>query len=195
MTQHEPRIVTETGLDARVAAIVEPVLEDLGYRLVRVRVTGQNGCTVQIMAERPDGTMLVEDCETISRELSPILDVEDPVDRQYYLEISSPGMDRPLVRASDFDRWSGHIAKIEMAVPADGRKRFRGSLIGTRDGEFGIALDDAAADQAGEIWLRLDDVAEARLVLTDELISAALKAEKAAQSDNDNETGGSTADA
>src|SRR5690348_17582911 len=123
----EPRLITEPGLPARVAAIVEPIVEQLGYRLVRVRVSGAEGCTVQIMAERPDGTMTVEDCEMVSRALSPVLDVADPIDRAYRLEISSPGMDRPLVRRSDFERHAGHLVKIEMDVPHDGRRRFRGA--------------------------------------------------------------------
>ncbi len=183
MTRHEPRIVTETGLDARVAAIAEPVLEDLGFRLVRVRITGQNGCTVQIMAERPDGTMIVEDCETVSRNLSPVLDVDDPVDRAYHLEVSSPGIDRPLVRASDFERWSGHIAKVELTVAVDDRKRFRGTLVGIRDDRFGLRLSDDSVGESDTVWLRLDDIAEARLVLTDALVDAALKAGKAGHAD------------
>ncbi len=109
----EPRLVVEPGLSARVAAIAEPVVEQLGYRLVRVKISGADGCTVQIMAERPDGTMAVEGCEAVSRALSPVLDMADPVDRAYRLEISSPGIDRPLVRKSDFDRYAGHLVKIE----------------------------------------------------------------------------------
>ena len=126
----EPRLIVEPGLSARVAAIAEPVLEGLGYRLVRVRVSGADGCTVQIMAERPDGTMTIEDCEAASRALSPVLDAADPVDRAYRLEMSSPGIDRPLVRRSDFERHAGNVVKIEMAVAVDGRKRFRGMLLG-----------------------------------------------------------------
>ena len=113
---------------ARVAAIAEPVLDGLGYRLVRVRISGLAGCTVQIMAERPDGTMTIEDCETVSRALSPVLDVADPIERAYRLEMSSPGIDRPLVRRSDFERHAGNRVKIEMAVAIDGRRRFRGVL-------------------------------------------------------------------
>src|SRR5690349_14385596 len=127
----EPRIITEPGLPARVAAVAEPVIEQLGYRLVRVKVSAAEGCTVQIMAERPDGSMTVEDCETISRALSPVLDMADPIDRAYRLEISSPGIDRPLVRKSDFDRFAGHLVKIEMEIPVNGRKRFRGEIAGT----------------------------------------------------------------
>ncbi len=179
-SRNELRLVVESGVEARVAAIAEPVIEDLGYRLVRIRITAQNGCTLQVMAERPDGTMTVEDCEAVSRELSPALDVDDPINRAYHLEISSPGIDRPLVRASDFDRWSGHLAKVEMAVLQDGRKRFRGTLLGTDDGRFGLKLDDARKDEPDTIWLPLEDVGDARLVLTDALIAAALKAGKAA---------------
>src|SRR3954454_17681533 len=122
----EPRLITEQGMAARVAAIATPVLTGLGYRLVRVRVSGTSGITVQIMAERPDGSMAIEDCEAASRALSPVFDTEDPIDREYRLEMSSPRIDRPLVRLSDFARYAGHEAKIEMAVALDGRKRFRG---------------------------------------------------------------------
>ena len=124
----DERIVTETGLEARIAHIVEPVAAGLGFQLVRVKISAMNGMTLQIMAERPDGTMSVDDCEILSRDLSPVLDVEDPIDREYHLEVSSPGIDRPLVRRSDFDRWSGHQAKIELMRLVDGRKRFKGTL-------------------------------------------------------------------
>ncbi|WP_269584382.1 ribosome maturation factor RimP [Roseibium sp. Sym1] len=180
MSAHEPRIVTEQGLDARVAAIVEPVVEDLGYRLVRTRISAANGCTLQIMAERPDGTMTVEDCETISRAVSPALDVEDPINRAYHLEVSSPGIDRPLVRAGDFNRWAGHELKVEMAVMQDGRKRFRGTLLGAEDGVATIRLPDAKDGDPDTVNLPLSDIGEAKLVLTDDLITAALQAEKAA---------------
>ena len=111
----ERRLIVEQGIAARVAAIAEPVLAGIGYRLVRVKVSGLDGCTVQIMAERPDGTMTIEDCEAISRALSPVLDVADPIERAYRLEVSSPGLDRPLVRRSDFERFAGHELKVEMA--------------------------------------------------------------------------------
>src|SRR5262245_28360815 len=116
-TATEQPLIAEQGLGARIAAIAGPVLDGLGYRLVRVRVSGLAGCTVQIMAERPDGTMTIEDCEAASRALSPVLDVADPIDRAYRLEISSPGIDRPLVRRSDFARYAGHVVKVEMAMP------------------------------------------------------------------------------
>jgi len=163
----EPRLITEPGLPARVAAVVEPVVEQLGYRLVRVRVSGTEGCTVQVMAERQDGTMTVEDCEIVSRALSPVLDVADPIERAYRLEISSPGIDRPLVRPEDYDRFSGFEARIELAHPLEGRKRFRGRLLGLAEGCVRLATD------AGEAQLPLDDVARAKLVLTDDLIAAA----------------------
>jgi ribosome maturation factor RimP len=175
-TRHEPRLVHEEGLDARVAALAEPVVEDLGFRLVRVKCSGRNGFTVQIMAERPDGTIGVVDCELISRNLSPVLDAEDPVDRAYHLEVSSPGIDRPLVRRSDFERWAGHLAKVELSVAHDGRRRFRGILLGLRDEDFGIRLEDVAEGQPDTVWLPLADFAEARLVMTDDLIAASLRA-------------------
>src|ERR1700689_5762838 len=142
----EPRLIAEPGRAARVAVLAEPVLADLGYRLVRVRISGSAGCTVQIMAERPDGTLAIEDCEAASRALSPVLDVADPIEGAYQLEISSPGIDRPLVRHSDFDRYAGHVAQIEMTVPVDGRRRFRGQLLGTEGDNVRIRRSDATPD-------------------------------------------------
>ncbi|APF38631.1 ribosome maturation factor RimP [Chelatococcus daeguensis] len=197
MELDEARIIEETGVAARVAAIVAPVLGDLGYRLVRVKVTGQNGCTVQIMAERPDGTMTVDDCEAVSRGVSPVLDLEDPIERAYHLEISSPGIDRPLVRASDFERWSGHEAKVETSLPVSGRKRFRGILLGLADGGVRLRRSDARPDEEPEVTLALADIAEARLVLTDALITEALRRGKAAQTGDDagEDAGDGTGDA
>jgi len=177
----EPRLIVEPGLAARVAAIVEPVLEGLGFRLVRVRISGLSGCTVQVMAERPDGTMTIEDCETVSRTLSPVLDVEDPIDRAYRLEISSPGIDRPLVRRSDFARFAGHVVKAEMAVAIEGRRRFRGVLVGLDGEAVRIRRDDAPVGEPSEVLLPIDELADARLVLTDALIAEALKRSKAAE--------------
>jgi ribosome maturation factor RimP len=176
----ERRLIAEVGAAARVAAIAEPVIEGLGYRLVRVRISGLAGCTVQIMAERPDGTMTIDDCEAVSRALSPVFDVEDPIDRAYRLEVSSPGIDRPLVRRSDFDRYAGHVVKIEMAVPIEGRKRFRGVLLGAEGDAARIRRDDAAATEAAEVTLAIDEMAEARLVLTDALVAESLKRGKQA---------------
>jgi len=180
----EPRLIAEPGLAARVAAIAEPVIEGMGYRLVRVRILAAEGCTVQVMAERPDGSLTIEDCEEISYALSPVLDVADPVDRAYRLEISSPGIDRPLVRRSDFEKHAGHLAKIEMNVPADGRKRFRGILLGVEGDAARIRLEDAKAAKTAdktEFLLPIEDMAEAKLVLTDELIAEALRKGKAAE--------------
>jgi ribosome maturation factor RimP len=173
----EPRLVTETGLSARVATLAAPVMEDLGLRLVRVRVSGSAGsCTVQIMAERPDGSMLIEDCEAASRALSPVLDAADPVESAYRLEISSPGIDRPLVRRSDFERYAGHVMKVELAMPRDGRKRFRGILMGAE----GDAARIRSEDSGEETLLPIDEMTEARLVLTDALIAESLRRGKAA---------------
>jgi len=177
----EPRLVVEPGLPARVATIVEPVIEQLGYRLVRVRVSSAEGCTVQIMAERPDGTMSVEDCEAVSRALSPVLDVADPIERAYRLEISSPGIDRPLVRKSDFERYTGHVAKIETSMPIQGRKRFRGVLAGTEGETARIRRNDAAEGEETEIMIPIEEMSEAKLVLIDELVSEALRREKSAK--------------
>ena len=177
----EPRLIVEPGLSAHVAAIAEPVIEQLGYRLVRVKVSGADGCTVQIMAERADGTMKVEDCETVSRALSPVLDMADPIERTYRLEISSPGIDRPLVRKSDFDRYAGHLVKIETEIPIDGRKRFRGLLVGIEGEAARIRGDETEAGEPTEFLLPIDEMSEAKLVLTDELVTQALRREKAAK--------------
>ncbi|MCB1435785.1 MAG: ribosome maturation factor RimP [Rhodobiaceae bacterium] len=178
----ERRFRREGGVAGRIADLAEPVCADSGYRLVRVKVTGRDGCTVQIMAERPDGTMTVEDCAKLSRNLSALLDVEDPIRGGYNLEISSPGIDRPLVCPADFSRWAGHEAKIELAQMLDGRKRFRG-VIAAADGS-GFALAMTGAD-GGEETVRLayDTISEARLVLTDALIAAALKEQAALDGD------------
>ena len=171
----EPRLIGEQGVAARVAALAAPVLSPLGYRLVRVRISGTSGCTVQIMAERPDGTMSIQDCEAASRALSPVFDAEDPIDSEYRLEVSSPGIDRPLVRRSDFERHAGHDAKIDMALALDGRKRFRGILTGVEGGAAKLRRKDAAEGEPADVLLPIADMAEARLVLTDELIRESLR--------------------
>lgn len=174
MDLNEERAILETGLDARIASIVEPVIEDLGFRLVRVRTSGLNGMTVQIMAERADGTMGVNECEEISKNISPVLDVEDPITQAYNLEVSSPGVDRPLVRRGDFDRWSGHVTKLELSIPQDGRRRYRGTLLGTRDAdgkiEVGIELPDQPADAEAKAWVSIEAISEAKLIMTDQLL-------------------------
>jgi ribosome maturation factor RimP len=177
----EPRLVVEPGVAARVSAVAAPVLQGMGYRLVRIKISGESGCTVQIMAERPDGSMQIEDCEAISRALSPVLDIADPIDRAYRLEISSPGIDRPLVRRSDFERYAGHLVKIEMAVAHQGRKRFRGTLGGVVGDSLRLHRDDTRAGEDADVMLVMEDIAEARLVLTDELIAESMRRGKAAE--------------
>jgi ribosome maturation factor RimP len=171
----EPRLIVEQGMAARVAAIAGPVLIGLGYRLVRVKISGTASLTVQIMAERADGGMTIEDCEASSRALSPVFDVEDPIDREYRLELSSPGIDRPLVRRSDFVRYAGHEAKIEMEVPLDGRKRFRGIVLGVEGDAARLRPRETAEGEAPDILLPIADMAEARLVLTDALVTESLR--------------------
>ena len=175
------RLIKEHGLEARIAGVIEPVLEDLGFRLVRVRLTAQNGQTVQVMAERPDGTMSVDDCEIVSNAISPVLDVEDPVPGAYHLEVSSPGIDRPLVRESDFRDWAGHVAKLETATMIDGRKRFKGRITGVESGEVRLRRTDGA-DEA--FALPLGAIADARLILDDDLIRESLRRDKALRAAN-----------
>jgi ribosome maturation factor RimP len=180
---NEPRLIEENGPARRVANIVAPTLRGLGLRLVRVKISASGGCTVQIMAERADGAMSIEDCEQASVALSPVLDVEDPIAQAYRLEISSPGIDRPLVRVSDFERAVGHEAKIEMARPVDGRKRFRGVIESVEAGDNPRAhIRFAAAEgETTDIALSIKDMGEARLVLSEALIREALRREKAAK--------------
>jgi ribosome maturation factor RimP len=173
----DARFIGETGVAAQIAGLAEPVLAELGFRLVRVVVSGRNGSTVQIMAERPDGTITVEECAEISRRLSPVLDVHDPIQGHYNLEISSPGIDRPLVRPSDFEDWAGYEARIELKEPISGRKRFRGILEGVEGGEVRIEVElEGLGRQV--LGLPIGLVGEARLVLTDELIREALRRAK-----------------
>ena len=178
------RFLRETGLAAEIAQIVEPVLEDLGFRIVRVKIQGGGSADriVQLMAERPDGSISIDDCETISKRISPVLDVADPVQGAYRLEISSPGIDRPLVRRSDFERWAGHLAKVELARPLDGRKRFKGKLEGFEDGEVRMTAD-TGEHGIQHIGLPVHLISDARLVLTDELIREALARAKERHSD------------
>jgi ribosome maturation factor RimP len=177
----EPRLVVEPGVAARVSTVAGPVLQGLGYRLVRIKISAEAGCTVQIMAERPDGTMQIEDCETISRALSPVLDIADPIERAYRLEISSPGIDRPLVRRSDFERYAGHLVKVEMAVAHQGRKRFRGLLAGVEGDAVRLHRDDIRSDEDADVLLVMEDISDARLVLTDELIAESMRRGKQAE--------------
>ena len=182
----DPRIITETGSEARIAHIIEPVIAGLGYRLVRVKLSATNGATLQVMAERPDRTMTIEDCERLSQDLSPILDVEDPIDRAYNLEVSSPGIDRPLVRRSDFAQAIGQTAKVEMARSVDGRKRFKGVIAGIDHDHVRMTVQGQAGTAATEVALPVADIGEAKLMLNDELVREALRKDKqqARQKDN-----------
>jgi ribosome maturation factor RimP len=183
----EPRLITETGIDARVASIIEPTIVEMGYQLVRVKLSSQNGLTLQIMAERPDGIMTVQDCEKLSMAVSPVLDVEDPIDKAYHLEVSSPGIDRPMVRKSDFTKWVGHIVKFETSVMVEGRKRFRGTISSVSEDAFVLERETPAKDEDPLVTIPFTTLSEARLILTDDLIRDALKADKAArQAANEN---------
>ncbi|ODT69432.1 MAG: ribosome maturation factor RimP [Pelagibacterium sp. SCN 63-23] len=167
------RYIKETGLEARIASIVEPVANDLGFALVRVKVTPENGCTLQIMAEDGAGRFTITDCEALSKDLSPVLDVEDPIDREYHLEVSSPGIDRPLVRQRDFERYIGHEAKVELADMVNGRKRFRGLIAAVDVDGVTIALPDAPGGTDPNHKLSFVTIAEAKLVMTDKLMDMA----------------------
>jgi ribosome maturation factor RimP len=187
--EREPRLITETGLDQRLADIIEPVLVDLGFRLIRVRMMNQNGATMQVMAERDDGTMTVQDCEEVSMAISPVLDVEDPVDKEYHLEVSSPGIDRPMVRKSDFVRWQGHLVKCETSILIDNRKRFRGKIVEAGADGFTLERDQVAYGEEQKVTIPFTALSDAKLILTDDLIRDALRADKLAkaQAANQNE--------
>jgi ribosome maturation factor RimP len=179
----EPRLIEDAGNALRIGRIAAPVLRDLGLRLVRVKISAAAGATVQVMAERPDGVMTIEDCEMASEALSPVFDAEDVMRDAYRLEMSSPGIDRPLVRRSDFERAVGHEAKVEMATPIDGRKRFRGRIeaVAARADGLSARLALTVDDRSETIVdLPISAMSDARLVLTDELIRAALRREKTA---------------
>ena len=174
------RFIKETGAAAEIATLAEPVLESLGFRLVVVRIMAGQGPIVEIMAERPDGTMSIEDCKTVSMNVSALLDVHDPLPgKSYRLQVSSPGIDRPLVRPSDFDQWAGYEAKIELKELIDGRRRFRGVLEGFEADEVRIDVDLGEAGR-NVLGLPLHMVAEARLVLTEDLVRESLRRAKKA---------------
>jgi ribosome maturation factor RimP len=185
----EPRLITETGLDQRLADIIEPVLIGMGFRLIRVRMLNQNGMTMQVMAERNDGTMTVQDCEEVSMAISPVLDVEDPVDKEYHLEVSSPGIDRPMVRKSDFVRWQGHLVKCETSIMIGNRKRFRGKIVEADADGFTLERDQVAYGEELNVTIPFTALSDAKLILTDDLIRDALRADKLAkaQAANQNE--------
>lgn len=165
-------LIAKAAIDKRLAEIVQPVIEDLGYELVRLRLMSGKQTILQIMADRPDGGIEVDDCAKISTEVSAILDVEDPIDGDYALEVSSPGIDRPLTRLKDFDVWDGYEAKIETNELIEGQRRFKGDLRGTQDGEVLIEIPQ------GIIGLQFEWLADAKLVLSDALIAESLKARK-----------------
>jgi ribosome maturation factor RimP len=155
-------------IEHRILDLVEPEARALGFDLVRVRMTGSRPPVLQIMAEKPDGTMDVADCAMLSRRLSPLLDAEDPIVGEYSLEVSSPGIDRPLTRPGDFSRWVGHEVRVEIGTPVDGRKRFHGFIAGEAEGAARLKLQDG-----GDATIPLSEMVKAHLVLTDELIKAA----------------------
>ncbi|MEC9434200.1 MAG: ribosome maturation factor RimP [Pseudomonadota bacterium] len=168
-------LVAKAPIDRRLAEIILPTVEGMGFELVRLRyMSGAKRATLQIMAEKTDGTMEVEDCADLSRAVSAVLDVEDPIEAQYALEVSSPGIDRPLTRLKDFERFDGWEAKIETSEMIDGRKRFKGTLAGVEDGEVLLEIPE------GVIGLKFEWLSDAKLVLTDELIAESLRARKAA---------------
>jgi ribosome maturation factor RimP len=160
---------------AHLEPIIEPAVEAAGFRLVRLRLMGGHVKTLQIMAERPDGTMNVEDCATLARALQDFLEKENPIEGDFELEVSSPGIDRPLTRIADFARWAGHEAKLDLHTPIDGRKRFRGTLLGLE------GQDVTIQSQNQRLAIPFKQIAEAKLVLTDALIAEDLKARKRAQ--------------
>ena len=181
----EKRYIKETGLEARISRIVEPVANGLGFSLVRVKITQENGMTLQIMAEDENGRFTIVNCETLSKDLSPVLDVEDPIDREYHLEVSSPGIDRPLVRKRDFEAYIGHEAKIELSDMINGRKRFRGFIKSVDDEAVTITLPDAPGGTDPDHRLLLSTLAEAKLVMTDALMEKARLDQEAHPIDDD----------
>ena len=179
----DERFVRETGVAAAIAELTEPVLESLGFRLVLARILSGQGTIVEIMAERPDGSMTIDDCRTVSLALSPVLDVHDPIAGSYRLQVSSPGIDRPLVRPSDFEDWAGFEVRIELKEMIDGRRRFRGVIEGFEDGEVRIEVDLGKDEGVKLLGLPIVLVGEAKLMLTDELVRESLRRTKRALSE------------
>ena len=173
-------LIAKTAIDRRLAEIVTPAIEGLGFELVRIRLMGGKTRTLQIMADRPDGGIIVEDCAKISTAVSVVLDVEDPVEEQYILEVSSPGIDRPLTRLKDFEMWKGYEARLETTELIDGRRRFKGLLQGVEGEEVLIELEEGP--EAVIIGLQFEWLSDAKLVLTDDLIAEMLKQRKASGS-------------
>lgn len=164
---------TRTPIEKKIAGIIAPTIEDMGYELVRVLMTGGARPTLQVMAEQPDGSMGVDDCEKVSRAVSALLDVENPVESAYTLEVSSPGMDRPLTRLKDFENYQGFDARVEIEPAIDGRKRFKGKLSGMDGDKISMDTDE------GPVTFSFAAVQKAKLLLTDELIKSVQQREKA----------------
>lgn len=171
-------LVARTAIDRRLADIVGPVIEGLGFELVRLRLMGGKTRTLQIMADRPEGGIIVDECAAISTAVSAVLDVEDPIEDNYILEVSSPGIDRPLTRLKDFDTWTGYEARIETSELIDGRRRFKGELAGVEGDEVLITIEDGR-DAYVTIGLRFEWLSDAKLILTDDLIAEMLRQKKA----------------
>jgi ribosome maturation factor RimP len=176
-------LIAKASIDRRLAEIVTPVIEDLGFELVRIRLMGGKTKTLQIMAERPDGGIEVDDCARISTAVSATLDVEDPIEDAYTLEVSSPGIDRPLTRLKDFDTWEGYEARLETTELIDGRRRFKGFLHGTEGDEVLIEIEDQG--EALTIGLKFDWLSDAKLVLTEDLIREMLRQRKTTEIGDD----------
>lgn len=200
-------LIAKTAIDRRLAEIITPVIEDLGFELVRVRLQGGKTSTLQIMADRPDGGINVDDCGDISVAVSATLDVEDPIEEAYHLEVSSPGIDRPLTRLKDFAAFESYEAKLETNQPIDGRKRWKGVLAGVEGDEVLLNIEEGGEVQT--IGLNFDWLSDAKLVLTDDLIREMLRQKKEAgveidnldeatfdaiETDEDNEPGANSAD-
>ena len=171
-------LIAKTAIDRRLAEIVTPAIEGLGFELVRIRLMGGKTATLQIMADRPEGGIDVDDCAAISTAVSAVLDVEDPIEDNYNLEVSSPGIDRPLTRLKDFDAWQDYEAKLETSEQIDGRKRFKGVLRGTENNDVLIEIENDG--EMVVIGLDFDWLSDAKLVLTDDLITEMLRQRKAA---------------
>jgi ribosome maturation factor RimP len=169
-------LIAKTAIDKRLAQIVEPVAQDMGLELVRLRLMGGQHPTLQIMAQRPDGSMEVEDCARLSTAVSAVLDVEDPITDAYTLEVSSPGIDRPLTRLRDFEAWAGFEAKLETSEAIDGRKRFKGTVQGAEGDEVLLEIEEKG--QSVTIGLKFEWLSDAKLVLTDDLIRETLRSRK-----------------
>lgn len=167
-------LVARTAIDRRLAAIVQPIIEGMGFELVRLRLMSGKTRILQIMADRPDGGIEIDDCGEISTVVSAALDVEDPLEDPYVLEVSSPGIDRPLTRLKDFDTWAGYEARLETEELIDGRRRFKGTLAGTEADEVLVEIEE------GTIGLKFDWLSDAKLILTDDLIAETLRARKSA---------------